>query len=47
VGADNFRWIVDAVAEMAVERALEPKGAALPYNWWKFLAGQSSKAHGD
>jgi hypothetical protein len=45
VGPDNFNWIVDAVAEMAVDRALKPQ-AALPYNWSKFLTGQSSKAAG-
>jgi len=55
VGADNFRWIVDAVAEMAVARA-QDKAPALPYNWAKFLAtpgswsrylGQTSTAHGN
>jgi hypothetical protein len=46
VGPDNFNWIVDAVAEMAVDRALKPQ-ATLPYNWSKFLAGQTAKAHGD
>ncbi len=31
VGPENFRWVVDAVAQMAVERALAPAGsAALP-----------------
>jgi hypothetical protein len=41
VGPENFRWIVDAVSEMAVQRALEPKGVPLTYNWSKFLAGRS------
>ncbi len=47
VGPENFRWIVDAVAEMAVERALKPQ-AALPYTWSKFLAGdrQDTLAYG-
>jgi len=37
VGEENFRWIVDAVAEMAVARALEPAAAA-PYHWAQLLA---------
>ncbi|HEY1343304.1 MAG TPA: hypothetical protein VGF59_37640 [Bryobacteraceae bacterium] len=36
VGPDNFRWIVDAVAEMAVSRARQP-APALPYRWAAFL----------
>ena len=36
VGEENFRWIVDAVAEMAVARALEPAAAA-PYHWAELL----------
>ncbi len=37
VGLENFRWIVDEVARMAVERALSPP-EELPYHWAKFLA---------
>jgi len=37
VGEPNFRWIVDAVAEMAVARAAEP-AAAGPYRWAELLA---------
>jgi hypothetical protein len=38
VGPDNFNWIVDAVARMAIARAEEP--AAEPaYNWQAFLKG--------
>ncbi len=38
VGADSFRWVVDAVAEMAVSRALSP--APPPdLRWSRFLAG--------
>ena len=37
VGPDNFEWIVANVAQMAVERALEP-AAPPPYNWAKLLA---------
>ena len=41
VGPDNFRWVVNAVAGMSVERALLPAGApAAPaeFHWSKFLA---------
>jgi hypothetical protein len=38
VGPDNFRWIVDAVANMAISRALQP--ANVPqYHWSQFLSG--------
>ncbi|HLK69976.1 MAG TPA: hypothetical protein VKU19_41390 [Bryobacteraceae bacterium] len=37
VGAENFRWIVDAVAEMAVQRALEPAETSSSYRWQRFL----------
>jgi hypothetical protein len=37
VGPENFAWIVEAVAQMAVERAKEPS-ALLPYHWSKLLA---------
>ena len=39
VGPENFRWIVDAVAEMAVTRAQQSHHSHLPYNWSKYLAG--------
>ena len=38
VGAENFRWIVEAVADMAISRALVPQ-AQLEYRWAKFLGG--------
>ncbi len=51
VGPDNFNWIVDSVAEMAVARALDPAPAAIPYNWSRFLAqarrGNTAAAHGN
>jgi hypothetical protein len=37
VGPENFRWIVDAVAQMAVERAVAPADK-LPYHWAELLA---------
>jgi hypothetical protein len=42
VGAENFRWIVDAVAEMAIQRAAEPADPA-PYHWAKLLAPARGK----
>jgi hypothetical protein len=37
VGPENFEWIVEAVAQMAVQRATQP-AAPLPYHWSKLLA---------
>jgi hypothetical protein len=38
VGADNFRWIVKAVADMAIERALDAASTQPGYHWSKFLS---------
>lgn len=38
VGRENFDWIVDAVAELAVKKATEPV-AAPTYRWDSFLKG--------
>ncbi len=35
VGAENFEWIVDAVAQMAIERALNRRRRT-PYHWSNF-----------
>ena len=40
VGPENFRWIVEAVADMAISRALGPP-APLEYRWAKFLGAWS------
>ena len=37
VGAENFDWIVGAVAEMAVRRVLEPAGDTREMRWSSFL----------
>ena len=42
VGPENFRWVVDAVAQMAVERALAPPDP-LPYHWAQLLAPPRAK----
>ena len=38
VGPENFAWIVDAVAEMAVARAKEPRSGAQELHWSRFLS---------
>src|SRR5579884_3057992 len=38
VGADNFAWIVAAVADMAVDRALHPRRHEKPYHWAELIA---------
>jgi len=38
VGAENFEWIVEAVAEMAVKRARQAPGPPV-YRWQSFLTG--------
>jgi biotin carboxylase len=46
VGQNNFEWVVDAVARMAVEHALEPACARTPYHWSKFLEPEQATARG-
>ena len=41
VGEENFRWIVDAVATMAVKRAQAPKKTP-EFRWARFLAGDQA-----
>ncbi len=41
VGPENFRWVVEEVAAMALERALEPADAAPAFHWARFLEGGS------
>ena len=44
VGAENFEWIVNAVAEMAIDRATSADAVATQLNWSRFLSPQISKA---
>ena len=37
VGPENFQWIVDAVADMAIARALGAVRRRWSYRWAKFL----------
>lgn len=39
VGRDNFEWILDAVARMAIQRVSEPAEKP-PYHWSAFLNGR-------
>jgi hypothetical protein len=39
VGQENFNWIVNATAEMAIKMALSGKGAVKDYKWAQFLKG--------
>jgi len=39
VGRENFDWIVNAVAEMAVKKALSEENPAQELRWAAFLAG--------
>lgn len=40
VGRENFDWIVNAVAEMAVKKALSEENPARELRWSAFLAGE-------
>lgn len=46
VGAENFSWIVNAVAEMAVKKALGNERVASEMRWAKFLYGQDASESG-
>ena len=45
VGQANFEWIVNAVAEMAVEKALSDENPVQELRWASFLAGGSQQKH--
>ena len=45
VGPENFKWIVDAVAEMAIARAQQP-AARPPYRWAALLENQAARSGG-
>jgi hypothetical protein len=44
VGEENFNWIVNAVAEMAVKSALQGKNPASELRWANFLNGTGEEA---
>ena len=43
VGPANFEWIVDAVAELAVKKALSDETSAKELHWASFLAGTKTR----
>ena len=43
VGQQNFDWIVNAVAEMAVKMALSEESPVKEMRWARFLAGTAAK----
>jgi hypothetical protein len=45
VGPENFKWIVDAVAEMAIARAQQP-ATRPPYRWAALLENQAARSGG-
>jgi glutathione synthase/RimK-type ligase-like ATP-grasp enzyme len=45
VGSENFEWIVNAVAELAVKKALSDEDPAAESRWSGFLAGPGKQAH--
>jgi glutathione synthase/RimK-type ligase-like ATP-grasp enzyme len=46
VGRDNFEWVVNAVAELAIRKALMSENPARELHWAGFLAGQGPKEQG-
>jgi hypothetical protein len=37
VGPENFEWVVNAIAEMAIKKALSDENPAAEYRWSAFL----------
>jgi glutathione synthase/RimK-type ligase-like ATP-grasp enzyme len=46
VGKQNFEWIVNAVAELAVKKAQETRSPVKDYRWGQFLNGEFPGATG-
>jgi hypothetical protein len=44
VGRENFEWIVNAVAEMAIKKALSEENPARELRWASFLRGPEEVA---
>ena len=43
VGRENFEWVVNAVAELAVKKALSEEDPAKELRWSAFLSGGTAK----
>ena len=46
VGRENFEWIVEAVAELAIRKATAAKEAVPEFHWSAYLAGGAKPAEG-
>ena len=44
VGPENFEWVVENVAHLAIEKALSPEQPQRQYHWGYFLSGESVKS---
>ncbi len=44
VGAENFEWVVENVAQLAIEKALSSEQPQTEYHWGHFLSGGQAKA---
>jgi hypothetical protein len=44
VGRENFEWVIDAIAELAVKKALSDEDPAREYRWSNFLNGGRASA---
>ena len=44
VGQENFDWIVNDVAELAVRKAKQHTGLSPEYRWSAFLSGYNDEA---
>jgi hypothetical protein len=42
VGKENFEWVVNAVAELAVKKALSEEDPAKDLRWSAFLSGAAT-----
>jgi glutathione synthase/RimK-type ligase-like ATP-grasp enzyme len=42
VGEENFEWIVEQVAQLAIDRAMSNEQPQVEYRWQHFLAGQGA-----
>ncbi len=46
VGQDNFEWVVENVAKLAIDKALSREQPQTQYHWGYFLNGEALKAAG-
>ena len=44
VGPENFEWIVDKVAKLAIAKAQAPEPQSAQFHWSRFLSGGSAGA---